>query len=63
MWAWVPKHSVGSELSLQRNTVTGFWAGIPRVLSALKVTQVSLGMSGMGFTPAAWKVLTVKVQA
>lgn len=46
-WAQVPKHSVGSELSLHENTDTRLWvpfllhrclAGIPKVLSALKVT-------------------------
>ncbi|XP_065542075.1 uncharacterized protein LOC136017595 isoform X3 [Lathamus discolor] len=33
----------------------GFRAGIPRMLSPLKLTQVLSGMSTMGFTPAAWK--------
>jgi len=51
-WAWVPKHSVGSELSLHKNTVTGFWIS----LLALQVSRLefpgafsSEGDSGVGF--------------
>ncbi|XP_062492130.1 uncharacterized protein LOC134172757 isoform X3 [Pezoporus occidentalis] len=41
----------------------GFGAGIPRMLPALKVTQILFGMSAMGFTPAAWKSPHSEVKA